>query len=318
MQFGDDTRSNASPRVFNSKFMRVACLQKFFETINPLKGFNDKDDFETYLYEQSSRIEPKEGDVPISKPRHSTDALRSPGIKTPKSATFSRAKSSSQVARSTPSGGSTPRMAPKSALTSPIQKSPPALTSSGGGGVGGLVGGSGVPTPPTSAGTGGGEESPFALVSFSTSSPSGSGSGRINAAFSAEYAMMGDDAGCSPARSPVAPAATPGGALRFNFPLPSSASPAAFPLSQPPRRRHADRDRSSGGGGNATGAKSAAASHGVLPNATAVVALLSSPATAKRTPPPLPPNSPPFVPRSAVSPSSHAAPRKSRARAHAA
>lgn len=38
-------------------------FQKFFESINPLAGFKDKDDLETYLYEQSNKIEPKDGEI---------------------------------------------------------------------------------------------------------------------------------------------------------------------------------------------------------------------------------------------------------------
>uniref|UniRef100_A0A914C1M6 Son of sevenless n=1 Tax=Acrobeloides nanus TaxID=290746 RepID=A0A914C1M6_9BILA len=34
-------------------------MRKFFETLDPMNGFKDRDDFETYLYNQSYKIEPK-------------------------------------------------------------------------------------------------------------------------------------------------------------------------------------------------------------------------------------------------------------------
>lgn len=35
-------------------------LQAFFENINPLSGFENKEALETYLYKQSQQVEPKD------------------------------------------------------------------------------------------------------------------------------------------------------------------------------------------------------------------------------------------------------------------
>lgn len=61
-------------------------IRQFFETINPLNGFEGKDSLEKYMWEQSLKVEPKEPDkwdtVKPSRPLH---VLKSPGIKPPKS-----------------------------------------------------------------------------------------------------------------------------------------------------------------------------------------------------------------------------------------
>uniref|UniRef100_A0A914XEN1 Uncharacterized protein n=1 Tax=Plectus sambesii TaxID=2011161 RepID=A0A914XEN1_9BILA len=58
---------------------------QFFETINPLSGFDGKEALETYLFDQSHRVEPKDPEkwetVKPSRPAH---VLKSPGIKPPK------------------------------------------------------------------------------------------------------------------------------------------------------------------------------------------------------------------------------------------
>ncbi|KAI6236918.1 hypothetical protein M3Y95_00210000 [Aphelenchoides besseyi] len=261
-------------------------IRQFFESINPLNGFKDKDEFETYLYDQSNRIEPKDGEILNPKPRHTGEALRSPGIKPPKSAShqsssFHRSKSTSQVAHrsGTSSSGGTPKMAPKSTVTSPVQKSCPAPLATAG------------PTPPSS-----GHEDHFAIVDFS---PGFAGrwpgeSGRINQAFTSEYMTQPMSSGGSP-KSPVAPASTPGftssgrrlppaplsaNETRFNFP-PTNAGSGTFPLTQPPavRRRQSDRSTSN---------KTAQPSNGgsTLPT---------------RRIPTLPPKSPPFIPKAHIS-----------------
>lgn len=130
-------------------------------------------------------------------------------------------------------------MAPKSAVTSPVLKSPPAYPSQ---------------TTPSSAGT---EESHFAIVDISPGGHSRyvGDAGRINPAF--DYSSQPISGGSSSPKSPVLPASTPGGLssltrrlppaplsaneTRFNFP-PSSGN-AFFPLSQPPavRRRQSEK-----------------------------------------------------------------------------
>jgi hypothetical protein len=40
-------------------------VQQFFEALNPLNGFKDQDELESYLYEQSLKIEPKSGEIPV-------------------------------------------------------------------------------------------------------------------------------------------------------------------------------------------------------------------------------------------------------------
>lgn len=44
-------------RVINSNF-----LQNFFESLDPLRGYETKEAFERYLYERSCEIEPKDCD----------------------------------------------------------------------------------------------------------------------------------------------------------------------------------------------------------------------------------------------------------------
>jgi len=209
----------------------LAIFQQFFEAINPLSGFRDKDEFETYLYDQSNKIEPKEGELQHLKPKHAPEALKSPGIKPP--------KSSNQFPRSRTVPASA-KMAPKSAVTSPVLKSPPLYPAQ---------------TTPSSSGT---EESHFAIVDISPGGQSRyvGDAGRINQAF--EYMAQPFSGGSSSPKSPVLPASTPGGLnslsrrlppaplstneTRFNFP-PSGSGSAFFPLSQPPavRRRQSEK-----------------------------------------------------------------------------
>uniref|UniRef100_A0A914C1L5 Uncharacterized protein n=1 Tax=Acrobeloides nanus TaxID=290746 RepID=A0A914C1L5_9BILA len=59
--------------------------RKFFETLDPMNGFKDRDDFETYLYNQSYKIEPKAPNrLEIVEPKRPSECLKSPGIKLPK------------------------------------------------------------------------------------------------------------------------------------------------------------------------------------------------------------------------------------------
>uniref|UniRef100_A0A1I8AH53 SH2 domain-containing protein n=1 Tax=Steinernema glaseri TaxID=37863 RepID=A0A1I8AH53_9BILA len=64
----------------------VANNPQFFESINPLDGFEDSNALEEYLYNQSKKIEPGKEDVKwdFQKPKRSTQTLKSPGIKVPK------------------------------------------------------------------------------------------------------------------------------------------------------------------------------------------------------------------------------------------
>ncbi|KAI6189830.1 Son of sevenless-like protein 1 [Aphelenchoides bicaudatus] len=199
-------------------------IWQFFESINPLNGFRDKDEFETYLYDQSNKIEPKDGEIQHLKPKHSAEALKSPGIKPPKGSSQS---STFQRSRTVPASA---KMAPKSAVTSPVLKSPPAYPSQ---------------TTPSSAGT---EESHFAIVDISPGGKSRyvGDAGRINPAF--DYTSQPISGGSSSPKSPVLPASTPGGlsSLRRLPPAPLSANEtrfnfppgnAFFPLSQPPAVR---------------------------------------------------------------------------------
>ncbi|KAK6023695.1 hypothetical protein OSTOST_10510 [Ostertagia ostertagi] len=69
----------------------MKCFKEFFESINPKSDFNnDGDALETYLYEKSLKVQPKEGDkVPDVKPKRALHVLKSPGIKPPKTNHYS-------------------------------------------------------------------------------------------------------------------------------------------------------------------------------------------------------------------------------------
>ncbi|KAL3985333.1 hypothetical protein ACH3XW_38195 [Acanthocheilonema viteae] len=57
----------------------------FFETINPLNGFDGRESLETYMWEQSLKVEPKDLDkMEFVKPSRPVHVLKSPGIKPPK------------------------------------------------------------------------------------------------------------------------------------------------------------------------------------------------------------------------------------------
>ncbi|KAK0411193.1 hypothetical protein QR680_005537 [Steinernema hermaphroditum] len=64
----------------------VANHPQFFESINPLEGFEDNNALEEYLYNQSKKIEPGKEDSKwdFQKPRRSAQTLKSPGVKVPK------------------------------------------------------------------------------------------------------------------------------------------------------------------------------------------------------------------------------------------
>ncbi|KJH49615.1 hypothetical protein DICVIV_04225 [Dictyocaulus viviparus] len=66
-------------------------VKEFFESINPKSDFNDDGDaLETYLYEKSLKVQPKEADkIPDVKPKRPLHVLKSPGIKPPKSNHYS-------------------------------------------------------------------------------------------------------------------------------------------------------------------------------------------------------------------------------------
>ncbi|CAB3396793.1 unnamed protein product [Caenorhabditis bovis] len=61
-------------------------FKQFFESINPKSDFKNDEALETYLYQKSIEVQPKNCDPPVNdvKPRHSPTTLRSPGIKAPK------------------------------------------------------------------------------------------------------------------------------------------------------------------------------------------------------------------------------------------
>ncbi|VDM97824.1 unnamed protein product [Thelazia callipaeda] len=60
-------------------------MKHFFETINPLNGFDGKEALETYMWEQSLKVEPKDPDkMEVIKPSRPVQVLKSPGIKPPK------------------------------------------------------------------------------------------------------------------------------------------------------------------------------------------------------------------------------------------
>ncbi|VDK47742.1 unnamed protein product [Anisakis simplex] len=63
----------------------MLAFQQFFETINPLNGFDGKESLETYMWEQSLKVEPKDAEKLDSiKPSRPASVLKSPGIKPPK------------------------------------------------------------------------------------------------------------------------------------------------------------------------------------------------------------------------------------------
>ncbi|XGW05454.1 hypothetical protein V3C99_016090 [Haemonchus contortus] len=88
-------------------------IREFFESINPKSDFNnDGDALETYLYEKSLKVQPKEGDkVPDVKPKRALHVLKSPGIKPPKTNHFSTSHHHAATSYSTQSSTapSTPR-----------------------------------------------------------------------------------------------------------------------------------------------------------------------------------------------------------------
>ncbi|KAI1707534.1 rasGEF domain-containing protein [Ditylenchus destructor] len=95
-------------------------IRKFFESLNPLNGFNDKDDLETYLHHQSHKIEPKDGEIVHRKPKHLPEALRSPGVKPPKtptSAPYHRSRSRNSYSRHTSSSAMSSPRSPNNTLT---------------------------------------------------------------------------------------------------------------------------------------------------------------------------------------------------------
>ncbi|WKY12790.1 hypothetical protein Q1695_003969 [Nippostrongylus brasiliensis] len=91
----------------------MKCFKEFFESINPKSDFNnDGDALETYLYEKSLKVQPKEADrVPDIKPKRSLHVLKSPGIKPPKSNHYSTSHHHAATSYSTQSSTapSTPR-----------------------------------------------------------------------------------------------------------------------------------------------------------------------------------------------------------------
>ncbi|VDO28906.1 unnamed protein product [Haemonchus placei] len=93
--------------------MGIQTAPEFFESINPKSDFNnDGDALETYLYEKSLKVQPKEGDkVPDVKPKRALHVLKSPGIKPPKTNHFSTSHHHAATSYSTQSSTapSTPR-----------------------------------------------------------------------------------------------------------------------------------------------------------------------------------------------------------------
>ncbi|PAV59631.1 hypothetical protein WR25_17494 [Diploscapter pachys] len=72
--------------MLRSNSSMSGCFQQFFESINPKSDFDDDNDaLETYLYNKSLKIQPKDAEKPAKdvKPRHPPHVLKSPGIKSP-------------------------------------------------------------------------------------------------------------------------------------------------------------------------------------------------------------------------------------------
>jgi hypothetical protein len=245
--------------------------RQFFESLNPLQGFKDTDELEAYLYDQSLKIEPKDGQFPNVKPKHSPEALKSPGVKPPKSAqgTFQRSRSHNvnhhnhntltitKAPRSPPTNNSSSSGGRHSTVTSPSSVTPNTAKST-------------LSPSPT-------EESHFAIIDINPGhQPKWMGdAGRINQAFTSEYASPAPLSASFLPPSPRSPSATslashltqkkkpPAplscGETRFAFPPltaslkqpappPGQHSPqnngggdnGAFPLGNPPRRRMPD------------------------------------------------------------------------------
>lgn len=238
--------------------------RQFFESLNPLQGFKDTDDLETYLYEQSVKIEPKDGSAAAVKPKRPPEALKSPGIKAAKAATPSTFQRSRSHNSNHHNHAGTLSKAPKS----------PPTASSGSSGRQSNVTSPSVPSSqptPNTAKTFTSALSPspvsedphFAIVDINPGHQPRwvSDAGRINQAFTSEYASPAPLSPRSPPAAPQLPyrrkppAPLSSGETRFAFPpnsvykppapLPPQMSepPAgvdAFPLVNPPRRRLAD------------------------------------------------------------------------------
>ncbi|KAI3413884.1 hypothetical protein GPALN_011359 [Globodera pallida] len=174
---------------------RISRFMHFLESLNPLNGFKDKDELENYLYNQSHKIEPKNGEIPNSKPRHPPEALKSPGVKQQKT----------PISGGCGGGGTFHRFpisksSGKSSASSP--HSPCHAVGSSGGGGGALLSPSHINVPtrsPASAGSVSGssvsmpltDDPNFAIVDISPGHfPRwlGDTCGRINPAFISEYA----------------------------------------------------------------------------------------------------------------------------------
>ncbi|VDN21964.1 unnamed protein product [Cylicostephanus goldi] len=106
---------------------RLKANWEFFESINPKSDFNnDGDALETYLYEKSLKVQPKDADkIPdvdqlsiriahvdlLQKPKRALHVLKSPGIKPPKTNHYSASHHHAASSYSTQSSTapSTPR-----------------------------------------------------------------------------------------------------------------------------------------------------------------------------------------------------------------
>ncbi|CAK5007696.1 unnamed protein product [Meloidogyne enterolobii] len=106
----------------------IFIFQHFFESINPLNGFKDKDDFEEYLYNRSSKIEPKNGEIPNPKPKHSLEALKSPGVRQQQ-----KTPTSANAPSATPTQLRASKSSTKSSVSSPRSPNQPGTTDSGSG-----------------------------------------------------------------------------------------------------------------------------------------------------------------------------------------
>ncbi|VDP29461.1 unnamed protein product [Soboliphyme baturini] len=63
----------------------VSCGQNFFESLNPFEVYQNRDDLEAYLYNQSLEIEPRDCEKPPNLNPLRKYSLKSPGIKLQKS-----------------------------------------------------------------------------------------------------------------------------------------------------------------------------------------------------------------------------------------
>uniref|UniRef100_A0A915EFP1 Son of sevenless n=1 Tax=Ditylenchus dipsaci TaxID=166011 RepID=A0A915EFP1_9BILA len=199
-------------------------IMHFFETLNPLNGFKDKDDLETYLYNQSKKIEPKDAEIPFMKPRRPSEALRSPGVKPPKTPTSGGGSQSFQRVRSHNSSHRQPTSSSNmSSPRSPTAAFVSTVASGSGGRHSSSVPSALLSVPDTKGNvffSSNNEDSNFAIVDINPEHRWMSDAGRVNQAFTSEYAPI------SPLLSPLS--------TRFKFPTAPPVTTPPGPRRKPP------------------------------------------------------------------------------------